>query len=449
MYDLIVKNATVATSLGQFAADVAVANGKIAALGRALGPAAAEVDATGLHLLPGLIDIHVHLRDPGTTYKEDFASGTLAAAAGGVTTVFDMPNTRPAVSTAETLRQKREIVSPKAHVDFGLYGVILQDNEDDLAGLAEEGAIGFKLFMGETTGNNPCPTDDAIFGALRRIGRLGLHVNVHAENNPVLQRLKTELKATGRTDSRAHLESRPAFVEAEAIGRVIAIAEGANCPVHIVHVSSRPGLETVAWAKSRGVRVTCEALIAHLFLDDSVYERCGNLAQINPPIREREHLEALWAGVLDGRVDCIATDHAPHSEEEQARENVWEGVGGFIGVEVMLPLLLTRVAEGRLSLEQMVRLTSESPARLYGLYPRKGSLAVGSDADFVLVDLKRRYILDRHQLHSKHPVSPFEGWPVVGRPVATFLRGDAVLREGDVVGTPRGQMLRPNTGELG
>jgi allantoinase len=440
--DLVVKDAVIVTSAGSGRADLGVRDGRVAAVGSGLGTAAEVIEAGELHLVPGLIDVHVHFREPGLTYKEDFGSGSLAAACGGVTTVHDMPNTPPVVASGEILRAKRALVEPKAWVDFGLYGVILPDNEAELDGLAEAGAMGYKLYLGETTGNNPTPDDGAIYAAMRRIARRGLIVGVHAENNPILQRLRRDLRAQGRTDPRAHLESRPAFVEAEAVERAATLAEAAGCRVHIHHLSTRDGLERVVAARRRGARITCEVLVSHLALDDAAYARYGNLVKVNPPLREPEHVAALWDGLRAGLIDCIATDHAPHSAEEQALESVWEAHGGWIGVETMLPLLLTDVAAGRLSLEQMVRLTSENPARLYGHWPRKGSLQVGADADFVLVDLAARYRLDQTKLHSKHPVTPFDGWELTGRPVATYLRGTCVAREGEPVGAQRGRFLQ-------
>ena len=333
-----------------------------------------------------------------------------------------------------------------ARVDVGLFGIILggeQNNEMELAGLIEAGAIGFKLFLGETTGNNPCPDDGAIFGAFRVIARSNSIVAVHAENDPILQRLKRDMRATGRTDARAHLEARPPFIESEAIARAIAIAAQAGTRLHIVHVSSRQGLEVIRHAKGRRLPVTAEALISHLLLDDSVYERLGNLAVQNPPIREASHVAALWDGLADGTIDTIATDHAAHSAEEQARTNLWDAVGGFIGVETLLPLLLTQVSEGRLTLGQLVYFTSEQPARIFGLYPRKGSLAIGADADFTLVDLAKSYILDQKTLHSKHPVSPFHGFHMRGSVVSTFVRGACVYRDGLAVGEPIGCVVRP------
>jgi len=443
VFDLLVRNGTLVGPEGLVRADLGIRDGKVAAIGMGLGPAEEVVDASSLHVLPGLVDVHVHFREPGMEYKEDFATGSLAAAAGGVTTVFDMPNTSPPVSTAEIFRQKRELVSEKSHVDFGLYGVILQDNEENLEDLAAEGAMGFKLFMAETTGKNPCPDDAVIFGAFRRAAALGLVVGVHAENDPVLQRLKRELGKSGRTDPMAHPDSRPPFVEAEGVGRAITLAEGAGNRLHIHHLSTRQGAEIVSRARRRGTPVTSEVLISHLLFDETAYERYGNLIQLNPPIRGREHVEHLWNALNRGEIDCVATDHAPHSAEEQSRANVWEGVGGFIGVETLLPLLLTSVTEGRLSLEHAVRVSSENPARIYGLYPRKGSLTVGADADFVLVDLDARYRLSDANLHSRHPVSPYDGREVKGRPVATYLRGRCVVRDGEAVASPSGRMLRP------
>jgi len=231
------------------------------------------------------------------------------------------------------------------------------------------------------------------------------------------------------------------------MAETVILAEAAGNRLHIHHLSTRQGAEQVLWAKRRSVPVTCEVLISHLLLDETAYERYGNLIQLNPPIRMREHVEYLWTELNRGHVECVATDHAPHSLEEQERSNVWEGVGGFIGVETLLPLLLDCVAKDRTSLERAVRISSENPARLYGLYPRKGSLEVGADADFALVDLKASYRLSDSALHSKHPVSPYNGWRVRGRPVATYVRGLCVVREGELLSSPAGQMLRPGYGE--
>ena len=446
MFDLLISNGTLVTPSGRVTAQIGILNGQIAAIGCNLGEANENVDANGLIVFPGLIDIHVHFREPGHTYKEDFESGTRAAAVGGVTTVLDMPNNATAISTAELFRAKRDVVAPKALVDFGLYGIILQGNAADLKPMAQEGAIGFKLYMGETTGHNPCPDDGAIFKAFGIAAKLGAFVGIHAENNPVMQLIKQELRESGRTDPRAHLDSRPPFIEAEAISRAAYLGEAAGNRLHVHHLSTREGLQAALSARARGVPMTIEALVGHLLLDDTAYDRLGNLVEINPPIRERDHAEALWQVLARGQIDCLATDHAPHAADEKARENVWECPGGFIGVETMLPLLLTQVASGRLTMEQLVSLTSERPAKLMGLYPRKGTLMIGADADIVLVDPEQRWTLDASRLHSKHPVSPFDGWEIVGRPVATYLRGRCVAKDGEPVGAPAGRFLTPTYG---
>lgn len=441
MLDLLVTGGIVVSPEGAVRADLGIRDGRVVSLGADLGAAVETVDAEGLHLLPGLIDIHVHLRDPGMTAKEDFGSGTRAAAVGGVTTVFDMPNTLPPVSTAELWRAKHETVAPKAHVDFALYGMVGRDNTDDLVGMAEAGAIGFKLFMGQTTGNNPCPDDGTIFKAFRIAAELGLVVGAHAENNPVLQVLKAELAAAGRIDARAHLDSRPAFVEAEAVSRAATLAAAAGNHLHIHHLSTREGLERVRFARSLGTRMSAEALVGHLLLDDEAYDTMGNLVQLNPPIRPGEHVNALWDGLLAGEIDCVATDHAPHTAEEQARANVWDACGGFIGVETMLPLMLTEVAAGRLTLPKLVELTSANPAKIYGLHPRKGALTIGADADFVLVDTDRHAVVDGAALHSRHPVTPYAGRKTVGAAVGTWVRGRQVAADGEPVGDPVGRLV--------
>ncbi len=244
-YDLVVRGGLVASRDSTVRADLGVANGKVVAVGEGLGQANEEVNASHLVVVPGLVDAHVHMREPGMTEKEDFGSGTRAAAAGGVTTVIDMPNTFPPVATAEIFEAKLDAVKPLAHVDFGLYGMLGQDNAEEIGPMAASGALGLKLFMGQTTGDNPCPDDAAIFTGLRAAKQAGLVVGVHAENDKLLRLLITELRASGRTDPIAHLESRPSFVEEEAIGRVLTLARAAGAQLHIHHLSTSAGLELV------------------------------------------------------------------------------------------------------------------------------------------------------------------------------------------------------------
>ncbi|APE33926.1 allantoinase [Nocardia mangyaensis] len=442
-FDFVVTGATVVSHDDRRQQDIAVRDGRIAAVGEQLATDGVRtVDATGLLLLPGLVDMHVHLREPGMTEKEDFASGTRAAAAGGVTTVVDMPNTKPPVATAERFRQKLDLVRDKAYVDFGLYGMLDHDNDAEIAGMAELGAMGFKLFMGQTTGDNRCPNDAAIFRGLEAAAAADLVVGVHAENDHLLRMFGDRLRASGRKDPRAHLEGRPAFVEVEAVTRIVTMATEAGTKLHIHHLSTAVGLQRVLDLRAQGHQVTIETLVAHLFLDDEAYATHGNLIKLNPPIRPAGDVEALWAGIARGDVDIIATDHAPHTAAEQAEQDVWKAYGGFIGVETMLPLLLTAAAAGKLTVEDIVRLCSYQPARRWKMAD-KGRIAAGFDADFVLVDPTAASVLDAATLHSKHNVSPYHGWPLEGAVLATYLRGQLIFEKGDVIGAPAGRQVVP------
>jgi allantoinase len=443
VYDLVVRGGTIVTPHRLIRADLAVNDGTVCAIGTGIGKGRNEVDAAERYVMPGVVDAHVHFREPGMAYKEDFGTGSRAAAVGGVTTVFDMPNTVPPVATLDIFAHKQESVADKAFVDYGLYGMLGQDNADEIPKLAGAGAVGLKLFMGQTTGDNPCPDDGAIYRGLLAARESGLVVGVHAENNPLLQQLAKELRAQGRTDVRAHLESRPPLVEVEAVTRIVTLAGATGTTLHIHHLSTREGLQRVRMLRGLGHRVTVEALVGHLLLDDSSYNEFGNLVKLNPPVRPAEHGKALWDGIGSGDVDIIATDHAPHSAEEQAEPDVWCAHGGWIGVETSVPLMLTQVAKGRLSIHDFVRLCSANPARIWGIDDRKGHLDVGADADFILVDPTAVGTIRGTHLHSKHPVTPYEGWSTTGAVEATYLRGELIAERGEVVGAPRGRQVAP------
>ena len=443
-YDLVIKNGTLATPEATLKANVGVKGGQIAAI--ASGPLDGEkvIDAKGLHVLPGLIDGHVHFRDPGLTYKEDFATGSQAAAAGGICTIIDMPNTKPPLSTAEAFREKASLGESKSCVDFGVVAVVVQDNVDRIPELATTGILGYKIFMGETVGAIPAPDDGAMLEAFGLIAKTGLRVGFHAENNQIMQHLIKRFKAQGRTDALAHLESRPEISEADAIQKVILFAQSTGAKVHIYHMSSRKGMELVATGKGAGVDVTAETGPHYLLLDGpSDMPRLKAMLKMNPPVRGKEHGAALFKGLLDGSVDMIATDHSPHTLEEKLKENIWEAIPGFCGVETSVPLMLTQVNAGRLTLNQYVQVASENPARVWGMYPKKGRLAVGSDADFTLVDMKQEGVIRSERLHSRSQVSPFDGYKVKGLPVYTIVRGNVVMQHGEVNPAPIGKLVTP------
>lgn len=428
--DLLITGATVVTDTAQFAAAVAIRDGCILAIGdaAAMPPAREVLDATGLHLLPGAIDVHVHFREPGYTHKEDWQTGTAAAACGGVTTVFEMPNVIPPTATPDALRQKFEAAA-KAHVDYGIYGLMAEDNIEHLPALIEGGVAAFKCYMGNTFGNLPSPSTGAMLEAFEVVAPSGLRISLHAETASINQRRERKLREAGRTDPLAHLAARPAVVAVEAVARAAILAEWTGARIHILHISSADELRPLREARARGVDVTGETAPHYLLLDEDAYRVSGSVVRVNPPVRERHHQAALWQGLADGTIDMIATDHAPHTPEEKLQNDIWKADCGFPGVETQMPLMLSVVAAGRLTLTDYVRLTATAPARAFGLYPAKGTLLPGSDADIVLVDLRAEATIRAAGLHSRARITPFEGVRVTGLPVHTLVRGRFVMRD--------------------
>jgi len=444
MFDLVVRGGTVVTGVGMFEADLGVTSGRFAAIASTGTLSADEVfDATGLHVLPGVIDGHVHFREPGLEHKEDFLTGSRAAVMGGVTTVLDMPNTMPPTSTAAEVERKRALAEAKSYCDFGLFGLLGQDNLDDLHPMAEAGVVGFKCFLGQSTGDIPPPDDGVLLDALGLSAQLGVRVAFHAENDAIVRHRTAALRAAGRTDVLAHLESRPAVAEAEAIQRVGLLAQQSGARVHILHLSSGEGLAAVDYWRGQAVDMTCEATPHHCFLTSDDTVRLGSVARINPPIREPGHAAALVDALARGRIDAIATDHAPHTTLEKVHVDVWQAVSGFAGVETSLRLFLTYSG---LSLPRLVSAMSEEPARIWGLAPRKGRIQVGSDADLTIIDLAREDTIEEHRLHGKNNLSPWLGRRTRGLPVATLLRGEIVMRDGELLGAPTGRMLLARQG---
>jgi dihydroorotase len=437
--DLVIHGGIIVNEHAEVAASMAIAGGRIVAIGapELMPPARDTIDASGRHLLPGVIDPHVHFREPGLEYKEDWGTGTAAAACGGVTTVFDMPNTDPPTWTRETLALKQARASEKAVVDYGIYGLMDERNLDQLEYLAADGVIGFKLFVGNTTGNLPCPPDGAILEGLEITARLGLRCTVHAENSPILFWRERAMQAAGRTDLLAHLAARPDVCALEALNRMTVFAEWTGARIHIAHESTRLSLPYIRAAKSRGIDITVETCPQYLFLStDDMHGPNGSVLRVNPPIREPGHGAPLFDALLDGTIDMLATDHAPHSPEEKTRANIWDCGCGFPGVETSMPLMLTAVNQGRMTLRQYVRASSANPARAFGLYPRKGVLQVGADADIAVVDMARHGLISPERLHSRSKVTPFADREVQGMPVMTLVRGKVVMRDGEIVAAP-------------
>ena len=438
--DLVIHNGIVVSPDAAIPASIAIKDEKILAVGaaEAMPPARETLDARGLHILPGAIDVHVHFRDPGYPHKEDWESGTAAAAFGGVTTVFDMPNTIPPTGNAEILAAKHKIAASKAHVDFGLYGLLGEDTIQQVPELIEGGVIGFKLYMGNTFGKIPSPSTGAMLEAFEVVAETGKRISLHAETNSIMERRQTRLMEAGRHDPLAHIASRPAVVAIEAVSRACILSEWTGARIHILHISSADELRPLREAKARGVDVTGETCPQYLFLSTDDYARFGGVIRVNPPVREKENQEPLWAALADGTVDMIATDHAPHTQEEKTRNDIWAVDCGFPGVETQMPAMLTEVNAGRMSISDYVRWSSFNPAKTWGLYPRKGAIAPGADADLALVDLARAWTIDDAKIQSRSKISPWHGRVVKGLPIHTIVRGRFVMRDRGLMADTRG-----------
>ncbi len=437
--DLIIRGGLVVSPDAIIAASVAIDGGRIVALGHddLMPPARDELDATGLHLLPGAIDSHVHFRDPGYPHKETWKTGSAAAACGGVTTVFDMPNTDPPTATVSALALKQQAAT-QSYVDFGIHGLLGDDTVDRLDALLEAGVTSFKAFVGNTFGNLPAPSDGALLEGFETLAPLGIRTVVHAENSSILSRRQKAMEAAGRIDALAHLASRPAICEIEAIGRVLALAEWTGARVHIAHHSAADSLYLLRDAKRRGVDVTVETCPQYLLLNTDQMSRLGGILRLNPPIREARHNQPLWDALAEGVIDMIATDHAPHAPEEKVRERIWACDCGFPGVETQMPLMLTEVNRQRASLMDYVRWSAANPARAWGLQGVKGVIAVGADADIAVVDMTRRERIAQKALQTVGRITPWHGRETVGAPLHTLVRGRFVMRERRLVADAAG-----------
>jgi allantoinase len=425
-----------------FPATVVIAGGRVSALLDPAERADAEhiVDARGKIVMPGAIDPHVHFNEPGRAHWEGFESGTRSAAVGGVTTVIEMPlNANPPTTDEASFALKWRTVRDKAVVDYALWGGVVTDNVDALEGLHRSGAVGYKAFMIDSQTEFARAEDGVLWEAMHRIAAWGSVLGVHAENNDLAARLQRRLQQNGRRDMRAWCEARPPIVELEAIQRVLLLARAAGCRLHIVHLSLPQGADVIADARRAGTDVTVETCPQYLLLDEEMFARLGPIAKCAPPLRTREAVEGLWQRVLRGSIDCLASDHAPCPVEEKLRgvDNVWDAWGGITGVQTLLPLIVSEGIHRRgMSLERFVALTSTHAARIFGLYPRKGSLLPGADADVVILDLDREWTITESSLLYRHRWTPYLGWKVRGRVDRVMVRGRTVVEDGEAVGAP-------------
>jgi len=406
-----------------------------------LPPASTKMNLEGHITLPGLIDPHVHLRNQQLTYKEDFFSGTAAAAAGGVTLTIDMPNNKPVTMDPISLKERMKLAEKRAVVNVAFYSAFPHQPEE-VPSIVREGAVAFKLYMSKKIGGLDIDNDELLLQAFNKVAKMRVPVAVHAEDKKILENKRREMEKAGRKDLEAYLKVHPPEAEAQAIERISQLAKKSGVQVHFCHVSSAIGLNALLEAKKAGLHVTCEVTPHHLLLSIEHLKRYGTLALADPPLRTRENVTALWNALKQGSIDTIASDHAPHTVEEKEVESVWDAKPGIPGLETTFPLLLTRVNEGRLTLADVVRLTSEKPAKIFNLSSR-GGLEEGNWADIVVVDINRKYKIDSSKFYSKAKYSPFDGWTVKGKPIKTFVNGQLAMDKGVVVAKPgTGQIIR-------
>jgi len=431
-YDTIFKNGTVVNQDGRWQGDIGVRAGRIVALGSLDGAAAQDVvDCTGLHVLPGVIDTQVHFREPGLTHKEDLASGSLAAVMGGVTGVFEMPNTNPLTTDRATFEDKIARASGRMHCDFAFYIGGTHDNVAALPALEKlPGCAGIKVFMGSSTGSLLVADDDGVEAILSAISR---RAAFHSEDEFMLEERK-HLRVPG--DPSSHPVWRSEAVAMASTERLVRLARKTGKRIHVLHISTAAEIAYLAEHKDvASVEVTPH----HLTLDETAYERLGTYVQMNPPIRDRRHRDALWAGVANGVADILGSDHAPHTREEKDHPYP-ESHSGMTGVQTLVPTMLDHVNAGRLTLERFVDMTSAGPNRLFGL-ANKGRIAVGYDADLTIVDLARKQTITNAWIASKPGWTPYDGVTVTGWPVGTVVRGARVMWEGDLLTPATGQPI--------
>jgi len=433
-FDLVLRGGACVLPWGIETADIGVREGRIAAIGDLRTAEAAEtLDCRGLHVLPGLIDAHVHLRDPGDASVETLSDGTRAAVLGGLATVFDMPNTAPSITDRARLDWKRDYLQGRAFCDVGLYVGASKRNIAELAELElQPNVCAIKVFAGSSTGDL-LVEDDASLEAVMRSGRR--RICYHSEDEYRLQERRAMF--TPGMPHRNHMVWRD--VETALLGtrRLMALARRTGRPAHILHVSTAEELD---YLKDFRDVATVEVLLNHLTQTDEAYDRLGGYAVMNPPIRDARHLEAAWAAVRDGTVDVMGSDHAPHSRA--AKERPWpETAAGLTGVQTIVPLMLDHVSAGRLSLTRLVDLMCAGPARVYGAVG-KGRLAAGYDADFTVVDMRRQRRIEESWIASPCGWTPFAGHRCTGWPLMTVVRGQVVMREDEVTGPPRGGPVR-------
>jgi len=445
MKNLLIKNGNIVNSEKIEKADILIENEKIKEIGKHLTLKVGEIiEAEGKYILPGVIDSHVHFELPvkGTITADDFYTGTKAAASGGVTTIIDFAHPETKIeSLVEAVKKRKKEADKNVCIDYSLHAAIISSDNNilkEIPELIDNGITSFKLYT--TYREEGIMVDDAdIFFIMNTLAEFdGLPV-VHTENNSLLEKLRVKYLNLDKTQAIYHAKSRPNFVEDEAIRRIIYLADITNCPLFIFHLSTKEGLSSFTNAKKKGNNVWAETCPHYLLLNESRLKgKDGNRYIMSPPLRTDDDKNALWHGLKRGDISIISTDHCSFSLKQKVASDFSKVPSGLPGVETLLPLIYTHgVLKKRITINNLVEVLSENPAKIYGLYPRKGIVSIGSDADIVIFDPKREVTIDHKNLHMNVDWSPYQGWKLKGYPIYTILRGNIIYEKGKFLGESR------------
>lgn len=457
MVDLVIKNAKVVTPSNIVSGGVAVENGKIVAVGsdNCLPEAKEVIDGKGNYLIPGGVDPHVHIRFPGGAHRETFETGTKAAAAGGITTIIEHPISNPPQYSVEILNKRVEAVKEQAIVDVAFLGAAGGGHLDEITKIGKAGIVGYKTFLhdapegrasefeGLTSKNN-----FELNEVLKEIKKTGLLASAHAEDNDLVTGGIAQLRKEGKTYPKAHCESRPPIVEVLAVEKLIRLARENGTRLYLVHMSTPEAVELAKKARQEGQEIYIETCPHYLYLTDEALSEFGTYAKCNPALRDKDRVDKMWYYIKDGTIDAIGSDHAPYTVEEKERkkEDIFVAPSGFPGIETSMPLMFTAVKENIISINRAVELLSTNPSKIFGLYPRKGAICPGADADLVLIDLNEKYTIHASEMFTKarDVAKVFEGKCVYGRIKKTLLRGKVIFDTGKILAKPGyGQWVVP------
>jgi len=447
-YDVIIKNAGIPQGEQIINADILVKDGVIAGITSGGDFDAAEIiDAKGYLVLPGCIDAHTHINDPGFEHRESFLTGTSSAAAGGITTVIDMPCCSvPSVRSVENLNYKISKIKDKAIIDYAMWGGVTGEdvrngNLNIVKEQAEQGVVAFKVYMTPSIPTYPNVSDAEMLECFYAVAETGLPIGIHAENFSICDFYVQKFQKEGRTDALAWAEARRSLAEKVAIELGISFAEETGVRLHIVHISTGAGAKLVREAKKRGLNVTTEVCPHYLTINaiDALTE-FEQLAKMAPPLRTKEDNEELWEALANRAIDFVTTDHAPYEielEKTAPGMNIWSALPGIPGLDTMVPIIVSEgYNKGRISLSRLVEVLSKNPAVHYGLYPKKGAIEIGCDADFTVIDLNKEWTIDQNQVHTKAKFTPMHGMKLKGKVVKTIVRGKTVFEDDKIIGTP-------------